>query len=191
MWNTRPVFVSRARAESKRSTLPPGTERRLGYSSGPWGRREEYCLKLAVVAVGGDAGGWSNHADNQDVRLLPKNPIGFDGDDPAGGGHVRVCIVSDCEPAAACCVQRMLAYRVVGRVERVAPASAGEKKQGEISPQSGSLTEMPVGAPPLASFLRVCVLCCCGVYDRPALFGSRTSCIGPLGFVVLYTSAFP
>lgn len=96
-----------------------------------------------MVAVGGDAGGWSNHADNQDVRLLPKNPIGFDGDDASGRGHVRVCIVSACEPAAPCCVQLMLAYRVVGRVEWVAPASAAEKKQGEISPQSGSLTEMP------------------------------------------------
>lgn len=66
-----------------------------------------------MVAVSGDAGGCSNHADNQNVRLLPKNPIGFDGDNAAGRGHVRVCIVSVYEPATGRYVQRVLAYRVV------------------------------------------------------------------------------
>lgn len=131
------------RAESKRSTLPPGNQRRLGSSSGLCGRRGDYYLNFVVVAVGGDAGGWSNHADNQNVRLLPKNPIGFDGDDPAGRRHVRVCIVSACEPAAARCVQRVLACRVVGQAEPLARASTVENKQGEISPQSDSLIEMP------------------------------------------------
>ena len=88
VWNSRPVFGPRARAKHP-PTRHQATFRIFLESCG---RRGDSCLKFVVVAVGGDAGGCSNHADNQDLRLLPKNPIGFDGDDAAGRGHVRVCM---------------------------------------------------------------------------------------------------
>ena len=137
------------------------------------------------MVAGGDAGGRRNHADNQDVRLLPKNPIGFDGDNASGRGHVRMCIVSACEPAATRCVQHVLAYGAVGRGGTICPflhpppsKRTREKSRRKVTFIEKSLFRNGVGAsflspPPACQARTFCVsrlvaLVGCGSIHRRA-----------------------